>query len=50
MSSISLVGPQILSEDMMDCAFHYRSDVLNTIENFRLNAAAVSENFAETLR
>lgn len=50
MSNISLVGPQILPEDMLDCAFHYRNDVLDTIENFRSNAAIVSEEFAETLR
>lgn len=50
MSGISLVGPQILSEDMLDCAFHYRSDVLATIENFRSNAAEVSMRFSEALR
>lgn len=50
MSNVSLIGPQILSEDMLDCAFHYRSDVLDTIENFRSNAENVATEFAEALR
>lgn len=50
MGELSLIGPHVLSESMMDCGFHYREDVLKNIEYIRANAAQDSGYFNRMLQ
>lgn len=50
MKEFSLIGPQVLSESMMECGFHYKNDIFRRIKSIRANAAEARENLNQTLR
>lgn len=50
MKEFSLIGPQVLSESMMECGFHYKDDISRRIKSIRANAAEARDNLNQVLR